>query len=125
MSADQAEPTESAGRVLPFRPRAAKAPAPPAVARSGPPSALADLVNSRPGRTAFADLSRYERHGDERDDYSHRMLTNIAALVICAFLVGAGVWLADKIVEMRKNQDCVLSGRPGCTHVIAPVRNRW
>jgi hypothetical protein len=39
-------------------------------------------------------------------------------------LMGAGLWLADTMARMRKNQDCVLSGRSGCTHVDYN-QNRW
>jgi hypothetical protein len=36
----------------------------------------------------------------------------------------AGVWLAMQLAEMRKNQDCVLSGRRNCApiEVTAPPR---
>jgi hypothetical protein len=69
------------------------------------------------------DLSRYE-HSDEPDDYRHRMLMNAAAFVVVALLIGAGLWIANTMAAMRKNQDCVLSGRRGCTPV--EVRHdRW
>jgi hypothetical protein len=31
--------------------------------------------------------------------------------------MGAGLWIANTMASMRKNQDCVLSGRSGCTPV--------
>jgi len=37
----------------------------------------------------------------------------------------AGVWMADKIAEMRKNQDCVLSGRRNCTPIDVPPVQRY
>lgn len=69
------------------------------------------------------DLSRYERREDE-DDYRHRMIVNIFALVFTAILVVAGVWVANKIAEMRKQQDCVLSGRRSCSPVEIPSVDR-
>jgi hypothetical protein len=69
------------------------------------------------------DLSQYEQ-GDEPDDYRHRMLMNAAALVVVALLVGAGLWIANTMAAMRKNQDCVLSGRRGCTPVEVQ-HDRW
>jgi hypothetical protein len=39
--------------------------------------------------------------------------------------VVAGVWLANAIVDMRKNQDCVLTGRRGCTPVEVPPAARY
>jgi hypothetical protein len=55
--------------------------------------------------------------GEGDDDYRHRMINNGLALVACIVLVIVGVWLANSIAEMRKNQDCVLSGRRNCTPV--------
>jgi hypothetical protein len=54
------------------------------------------------------------------DDYRQRMINNGLALVACVLLVIVGIWLANSIAEMRKNQDCVLSGRRGCTPVDVP-----
>ena len=53
------------------------------------------------------------------------MRMNALAFLICSLLVAAGVWLAVTIAQMRKDQDCVLSGRRGCTPVDVPVRSRW
>ncbi len=39
----------------------------------------------------------------EPDDYRQRMTNNVLALVFCILLVAAGVWIADRIAEMRKN----------------------
>lgn len=76
-----------------------------------------------PQRSEPPDLSRYEG-GAEGDDYRHRMLTNAAALAFTALLIVAGLWITNTIAEMRKNQDCVLSGRRGCTPVQIPSADR-
>jgi hypothetical protein len=68
------------------------------------------------------DIGRYERAGE--DDYRHRMIMNGLALVICLLLAGSGVWLANQIAEMRKNQDCVLSGRINCAKIAVPPPER-
>jgi hypothetical protein len=68
-------------------------------------------------------LSQYERNS-EPDDYRRRMWMNVAALIVVAILVGAGLWIANTMAAMRKNQDCVLSGRRGCTPVEAQ-HDRW
>jgi hypothetical protein len=65
------------------------------------------------------DLTKYER-SEEVDDYRHRMITNAIALVFTIMLVIGGVWIANKMAEIRKNQDCVLTGRRGCTPVEVP-----
>lgn len=95
LMADERPPSsEPARRVLRFPRREAGAPA-------GPP---------------VADLGKYERAG-ERDDYRHRMMVNAVAFAFVLVLIGAGYWLADALARMQRNQDCVLSGRRGCTPV--------
>lgn len=68
-------------------------------------------------------LDRFARSG-EPDDFRHRMLVNAIAFLFVAALVVSGVWLADRLATMRKNQDCVLSGNRACApiEVPAPVR---
>lgn len=62
------------------------------------------------------DLSKYAR-SSETDDYRHRMFVNAAAFVFVAALVGAGLWLASSLAELRRNQDCALSGRRNCVPI--------
>ena len=99
-------PSEPKGRVLPFRRRGTL------FARNVPPP------------PPVADLEKYERTPDEPDDFRHRMKMNGLALAMTIALIAVGLWIADVMAQMRKNQDCVLSGRPGCTPVEAPVRPR-
>jgi len=101
---------EPEGHVLPFRPRGAL------FARPMPRQPTApDTV---------PDLERFERAPDEPDDFRHRMLMNGLGLAVTVALVGAGIWIADVMAHMRKDQDCVLTGRPGCTHVEVPAQPR-
>ena len=100
-------PSEPKGRVLPFR-------------RRGP-------VFQRSIRqfSPVDDLAKYERAEPERDDdYRHRMRMNALAALLVLLLIGAGLWIADTMARMRKDQDCVLSGRRGCTPVAVPVQSR-
>lgn len=69
-------------------------------------------------------LKKFEQ-SNETDDYRERMITNMIALGFIAFLIFAGVWIANTMAAMKKNQDCVLSGRRGCTPVEAPPPARW
>ena len=62
------------------------------------------------------DLAKYEG-GAAEDDYRHRMMMNVAALAATIVLATAGAWLAITIADMRKTQDCYLSGRRNCTPI--------
>src|SRR5262245_7225072 len=76
--------------------------------------------------TPIESLAKYEQteDPDDSDDYRHRMLVNAAVFVLVIGLIGAALWLADTMAAMRKNQDCVLSGRRGCTPVEGS-KDRW
>jgi len=75
------------------------------------------------GPLPVEDLAKYQR-SEGGDDYRHRMMVNAAAFVFVIALIGAGLWLADTMARMRKDQDCVLSGRRGCTPVEV-TKERW
>lgn len=70
---------------------------------------------------ADADHTRAQRSGDDADDFRHRMLTNIAALIFTIALTGLGIWLAVSIADLRRTQDCVLMGRRDCARVATPA----
>jgi hypothetical protein len=74
-------------------------------------------------RTPVEGLAKFERY-ESAEEYRHRMIVNVAAFVFVIALIGGGLWLADTMAQMRKNQDCVLSGRRGCTPVEVPTQ-RW
>jgi hypothetical protein len=99
------EPASETGRVLPFRRRGAL------FARNSPPPPV-------------ADLDEYERAPEQPDDYRHRMIMNGLGLAVTVVLIVVGIWIADVMAHMRKNQDCVLIGRSGCTRVDVPLRER-
>jgi len=88
--------------------------------RRGRPGASAPGKPVAPSET----LAKYEGGREEASDYRHRMIVNVAAFMFVVALIGAGLWLADTMASMRKNQDCVLSGRRGCSPVEVN-RERW
>lgn len=100
------DPPRSA-EVLIFGPRKEAAQAANKSARPspsvGPVPGLADFENGRGG-----------------DDYRHRMLVNVAVFAVAALLVLGGIWLAIQIADLRKAQDCVLSGRRNCATIVVP-----
>jgi hypothetical protein len=107
VASDRSVPPDDKGRVVPFRQR-------------GVPRWRWPVSRHPPVR----DLAEYERAGESADDYRHRMTMNLLGLLVTVILVVAGVWLVDKIAEMRKNQDCYLSGRRNCTPIEAPPVQR-
>lgn len=62
---------------------------------------------------------------DEPETERQRTIINIAVAVFIVALVGAGIWLANVIVDVRKTQDCVLSGRRNCAPIPTPGRETW
>lgn len=101
-------PADEGATVIPFRPR----------------NAPAQTPRRTPSMSAPEDLAKYERSAFE-DDYRHRMLMNVAGLIVTILLATAGAWLAVTIADMRKNQDCYLSGRRNCTPIdVQSLPNR-
>jgi len=80
---------------------------------------------SGPPKTDDDGLKKFRQPEEPEDDYRQRMITNGIALAFIVFLIVAGIWIADTMASMRKNQDCVLSGRRGCTPVDTPQGQRW
>jgi hypothetical protein len=99
---------EEKGRVLPFRPRK-------------PRSWNAHLRDRL--RSPVEDLSKYSREPDE-DNFNHRMKVNLLAFAVLALIVACGIWLTNAMVEKRKNQDCVLTGRTNCAPNQVPAETR-
>ena len=59
---------------------------------------------------------------DHPETERQRTMINIGIAVFLAVLIGAGIWLANTIVDVRKTQDCVLSGRRNCAPIETPGR---
>jgi hypothetical protein len=110
------DPTESealphSAQVLQFRARARLA-----------ERAVADRPSSRelfaePEDDQVDHLAQYEQALEEDENYPHRMLMNVIAVVVVSVLIGVGVWLADTIADMERDQDCVLQGRQNCAPI--------
>jgi hypothetical protein len=61
----------------------------------------------------------------EPETERERMTTNIVIAVFFILVVGAGIWLVDAMVNVRKGEDCVLSGRKSCADITVPARERY
>jgi hypothetical protein len=108
VASDRSLPPNDDHRVIPFR-------------RRGVPRWR--WTRRAQGQQPVRDLAQYER-GEGRDDYRHRMTMNVIGLLVTIVLIVVGIWLVDQIAEMRKNQDCYLSGRRNCTPIEAPPIQR-
>jgi hypothetical protein len=112
----ESEETRHSAQVLQFRPRQ----------RSGDHSsaATANLPYAPPAPDGelLDDLAQYEQDQEEEDlNYPHRMLMNVIAVAVVTLLIGVGVWLADTIADMERDQDCVLQGRQNCAPIEVPL----
>jgi hypothetical protein len=52
------------------------------------------------------------------------MRVNAAAILVVVVLIWCGYWLFDTLAEMRKTQDCILSGRTNCARIDIPTHAR-
>jgi hypothetical protein len=107
---ERSSPTDNDAQVIPFRPRRAT---PDAKRVPAPPAASSPIEG----------LAKYEG-GEFDDNYRHRMMVNLAGLLVTAALAIAGVWLALQIADLRKKQDCVFSGRRNCAPIEIAVPER-
>ena len=96
--------SEPEGQILPFR----------------RPGSL--LTHNAPRPPLVPDLKKFEEPPEQPDDFRHRMLMNGLGLAVTALLVVCGIWIADVMAQMRKDQDCVLMGRPNCAHINVLMR---
>jgi hypothetical protein len=53
-----------------------------------------------------------------------RRAANIFLLLTGAVLVAVGIWLADALVDARRADDCMSSGRRNCNPIEAPPTSR-
>ena len=58
------------------------------------------------------------------DDQAGSIRRNLVLLAITALVVLAGVWLVNKLIEMRNLQNCLASGRTNCAPITVPGRER-
>ncbi len=62
--------------------------------------------------------SREPDHEEEGD----RTTMNIILVVGFVVLVGGGIWLANAMIDARKADECMSSGRRNCNPIEVPVR---
>ena len=110
MTSQESRPDEEKGQVLQFRPRIPRA-------RND------NLRRPELHRPPVDDVGKYAR-GSENDNYRHRMINNLLAFVVLCLIVYCGIWLANTMAQLRKDQDCALSGRTNCNPIKLPLERR-
>lgn len=56
---------------------------------------------------------------DEPQDERERRTSNILLLVFFAAVVGAGIWLANAMIDQRRLDDCLAQGGRNCAPIEA------
>jgi hypothetical protein len=72
------------------------------------------------GRPAAGRPSRPSGSRDEPETEGERRLTNILIVGFILFVLGAGLWLGDALLEARRIDECVSSGRRNCAPIAVP-----
>jgi hypothetical protein len=63
-----------------------------------------------------------ERRDPQDEDEGDRRTANIVLLIGAIVLVGGGLWLANAMIDARKADGCMSSGRRNCSPIEAPAR---
>jgi len=64
-----------------------------------------------------------QRDPDERPSTeAERRRTNLILLLVAAAVVVVGVWLVNWMIDVRKMQECLESGRRNCAPIEVPDR---
>ena len=113
----ESDRTPHTAQVLQFRPRQRSSD------HSSGGAANSPKAPKEPDDELLDDLAQYEQDQEEEEDlnYPHRMMMNVIAVAVVTMLIGVGVWLADTIADMERDQDCVLQGRQNCAPIEVPA----
>jgi hypothetical protein len=62
------------------------------------------------------------RDDDEPESDADRRRTNVIILLFVVVLIGGGIWLVNAMIDARKAEECMESGRRNCTPIESPSR---
>ncbi len=62
-----------------------------------------------------------QRDDDDESDADRRK-ANIILLVAAVILIGGGLWLVNALIDARKAEECLESGRRNCNPITVPAR---
>jgi hypothetical protein len=104
---------------LPYRERA---PALPGRANNSSAGILKRRLHGAPLQATQSCMNAPQAQDDQVDELGDRRLANIVLAVAFVLLVGGGIWLANAMIEARKADQCMSSGRRNCNPVEVPSR---
>jgi hypothetical protein len=58
--------------------------------------------------------------GQRRETAAERRLVNLLIVGFILFILGAALWLGDALLETRRMDDCIASGRRNCAPITVP-----
>ena len=61
-------------------------------------------------------------HDDEEESDADRRKANILLLVAAVILIAGGLWLVNALIDARKAEECMESGRRNCNPITVPAR---
>ena len=68
-------------------------------------------------------MSRPEQNRElERERERDRRVTNIFLLVLFLVIAGGGIWLSKAMIDARRADECLATGRRNCAPIEVPPR---
>lgn len=61
-------------------------------------------------------------HDDEPESDADRRRANLIILAVVALLIVGGLWVVNALIDARKAEECIESGRRNCDQVQTPAR---
>jgi hypothetical protein len=77
-------------------------------------------VNPGTGSRERPPSGRPSGSGREPETAGERRLINLVIAGFILFVLGAGLWLGDALLESRRMDECVSSGRRNCAPITVP-----
>jgi hypothetical protein len=59
-------------------------------------------------------------NGPHEEENGDRRRGNLAFLIVAVLVVAAGIWLVNKMIDLRNVQNCLESGRRNCAPIETP-----
>ena len=75
----------------------------------------------RRGKERQGKNDERRRDDDAPETESERRTTNLILLGIIAAVIGCAIWLGNAMLDARKADECMASGRSSCGPITTPV----